>query len=67
MPWKLQFGSAQVDSLNAAETETNKKKKKKKAMCIDGEKAVLDVLKRPLVYRDDLVRVLVSPPSTYTK
>ena len=41
MPWKLQFGSAQVDSLNAAETETNKKKKK--AMCIDGEKAVLDM------------------------
>ena len=40
MPWKLQFGSAQVDSLNAAETETNKKKK---AMCIDGEKAVLDM------------------------
>ena len=66
MPWKLQFGSAQVDSLNAAETETNKKKKKK-AMCIDGEKAVLDVLKRPLVYRDDLLRVLVSPPPTYTK
>ena len=64
MPWKLQFGSAQVDSLNAAETETNKKKK---AMCIDGEKAVLDVLKRPLVYRDDLLRVLVSPPPTYTK
>ena len=66
MPWKLQFGSAQVDSLNAAETETNKKKKKK-AMCIDGEKAALDVLKRPLVYRDDLLRVLVSPPPTYTK
>ena len=65
MPWKLQFGSAQVDSLNAAETETNKKKKK--AMCIDGEKAALDVLKRPLVYRDDLLRVLVSPPPTYTK
>ena len=66
MPWKLQFGSAQVDSLNAAETETNKKKKKK-AMCIDGEKAVLDVLKRPLMYRDDFLRVLVSPPPTYTK
>ena len=62
MPWKLQFGSAQVDSLNAAETETNKKK----AVCIDGEKAVLDVLKRPLVCRDDLLRVLVSPRPTYT-
>ena len=64
MSWKLQFGSAQVDSLNAAETETNKKKKA--MMCIDGEKAVLDVLKRHLVYRDDLLRVLVSPRPTYT-
>ena len=65
MPWKLQFGSAQVDSLNAAETETNKKKKKR-AMCIDGEKAVLDMFYKDLLCRDDLLRVLVSPRPTYT-